>query len=43
MVIGQLGNGELECHGGHGHRGGSGDAFLCNPAVASKRDGGFRS
>jgi len=35
-VMGQLGNGELECHGGHGDRAQSGDAFWRNQAVASK-------
>ena len=32
----QLGNGERECHGGHGGRGQSGDALQRNQAVASK-------
>ena len=34
----QLGNGELECHGGHGGRAQSGDAFLRNQAVATTID-----
>ena len=34
----QLGNGELECHGGHGGHAQSGGAFLRNPAVASTLD-----
>ena len=33
--MGQLSNGELECHGGHGGRGGSSGAFLHDQAVAS--------
>ena len=33
--MGQLGNGELECHGGHGGQGGSGGVFLHDRAVAS--------
>ena len=41
--MGQLGSGELECHGGHGGRGRSGGAFQHNLAVASKNDDGFRS
>ena len=34
----QLGNGELECHGGHNGRAQSGKAFLHNLAVASTLD-----
>ena len=34
----QLGNGELECHGGLGSHAQSGDAFLRNQAVASTLD-----
>jgi len=34
----QLGNSELECHGGLGSRAQSGDAFLRNQAVASNLD-----
>lgn len=41
--MGQLSNGELECHGSHGGHGGSDDTFLHNQAVASKKDGGFRA
>ena len=33
--MGQLGNGELECHGGRAQ---SGDVFLRNQAVASTLD-----
>ena len=33
--MGQLGNGELECHGGHGGHGGSGRVFLHDCVVAS--------
>ena len=35
-AMGQLGNGELECHDGHGGRAQSGDTFWCNQVVASK-------
>ena len=35
--MGQLGNGELECHGGHGGHGGSGGVFLHDQAVASNQ------
>jgi len=35
-AIRQLGNGELECHGGHGGCAQSGDAFQRNQVVASK-------
>jgi len=31
----QLGNGELECHGGHGGRAQNSDAFRRNQAVVS--------
>ena len=31
----QLGNGELECHGGHGGHTQNGDVFRRNQAVAS--------
>ena len=34
----QLGNGELECHGGHGGRAWSGDSFWHSQAVASFQD-----
>ena len=33
--MGQLGNGEIECHGSHGGRGGSGGVFSRDRAVAS--------
>ena len=33
--MGQLGNGELECHGGHGGHGWSGGVFPHDHAVAS--------
>ena len=33
--MGQLGNGELECHDCHGGRGGSGGVFPHDHAIAS--------
>jgi len=37
-MMDQLGSGELECHDGHGGRGGSGGVFPCACSVASNLD-----